>query len=236
MNINVLFTQPSWFTEHQSIIGVLITIGAMFFINKENRKRWLNDGYLKRKIELEIEIRKFLLGIKGNAFAEYYLLSDWYIDKNKNDNKEFEHELIYKFNKSFEALYKYLKKEEQERFTSSHDDKRIFSLMDEYLCYAPEYLNLFDEFASLCGKIIGLKTIYSSDDSDSQAHRLYPKMIIGEVNKKPEHFNKMISSYLSFQDIIEKILNQINHNHYIELKSIYDKYICSTHKREQINK
>jgi hypothetical protein len=43
---------------------VLITVLAMWFIDSQNTKRWSNDGYLKRKIELEIEIRKILLNIK----------------------------------------------------------------------------------------------------------------------------------------------------------------------------
>ena len=54
----------------------LITVIVMRGNENRNKKRWLNDGHLKRKTELEIGIRKFLLGIKENVLEEYYTLAD----------------------------------------------------------------------------------------------------------------------------------------------------------------
>lgn len=42
----------------------LITFLVTRSVDDRNKKRWLNDGYLKRKIELEIQIRQVLLNIK----------------------------------------------------------------------------------------------------------------------------------------------------------------------------
>lgn len=42
----------------------LITFLATRSVDNRNKKRWLNDGYLKRKIELEIQIRQVLLNVK----------------------------------------------------------------------------------------------------------------------------------------------------------------------------
>lgn len=57
-----------WLKDYQSIIGIIfscfISIGAMWWSNKQNEKRWLNEGYLKRRQEIEFE----LLKLKTNDF------------------------------------------------------------------------------------------------------------------------------------------------------------------------
>jgi hypothetical protein len=66
------FLQHPWyyFKEYEimqlisGLLTVALTVFAMWWIDKRAAKRWINEGYIKRKIELEIEIRKVLLEIK----------------------------------------------------------------------------------------------------------------------------------------------------------------------------
>ncbi|MDD3420225.1 MAG: hypothetical protein PHE78_06445 [Candidatus Gastranaerophilales bacterium] len=66
------FLQHPWyyFKEYQfmqlisGLLSVALTVYAMTWVDNQAKNRWLKEGYLKRKIELEIEIRKVLLEIK----------------------------------------------------------------------------------------------------------------------------------------------------------------------------
>lgn len=175
-----------------ALLTGLITFTAMRIIDNKNKKRWLNDGHLKRKTELEIEIRKFLLGIKANTLNDYKLLADWYETR---DNEETDSRILYDFNKNFKNLVKYLSEEKEE---SNHHYKKIFALLDEYECYSPKIKKLFSDFRNLHNKIIELETINFSENN-----------FLEEVNKEPEHFNEMINAYLCFQIVIESILKKL---------------------------
>lgn len=50
--------------DYQAIIGVVLTIVVMVWVSWLDHQRWLKNGYLKRKTDLEIEIRQKLLKIK----------------------------------------------------------------------------------------------------------------------------------------------------------------------------
>lgn len=155
-----------------AFITGMITIMVMIGIEHKNKKRWLNEGHLKRKVELEIQIRKFLLGIKGNIPDEYYALAD-------RENEETTSNAD--FNKDFETLLNYLKIEEEQRGPNIYEDKSIFALMDEYVCYVPKIRSLFDEF----------------------------KTIGAEILKNPENIKDKANIYLCFQDVVKRILKKI---------------------------
>lgn len=184
------------------ITGV-ITFIAMRINDNRNKKRWLNDGHLKRKIELEIEIRKFLLGIKAIDLGEYEVLASWY---DRRDDEEMDSELLCDFNKSFGKLFEYLSKENEE---DSYHYKKIFALMDEYECYAPKIKNLFSDFKGIHSKIFELKTIYANEESKSQSNILNNNNVLEEVKRRPEHFDAMINTYLCFQLQVENILKKL---------------------------
>lgn len=171
------------------LITGTITVIVMRANDNRNKKRWLNDGHLKRKTELEIEIRKFLLGIKANTSKGFEVLADWYEDQSSADS-----DLILDFNKSFENLYEYLKSEENE----DNRYKKIFALMDEYVCYVPKINTLFSDFKIYYEKIFSLKKINESSPN-----------ILEEIKNCPEHFDNMINTYLCFQVVIENILNKL---------------------------
>lgn len=182
----------------------LITVVVMRGNENRNKKRWLNDGHIKRKTELEIEIRKFLLCIKAHASHDYSALAVW----NKNNN-EMDTKLICDFNKSFENLFEYLKNQENKNESNNSHYKKIFAIIDEYLYYDEKANNIFNEFKVLYQKILELKTIYRNDNSNTPGNRMHPEMITIEVNERPEHFDEMINTYLCFMDVIEKILKKL---------------------------
>lgn len=171
------------------LITGTITVIVMRANDNRNKKRWLNDGHLKRKTELEIEIRKFLLGIKANTSKGFEVLADWYESQENTDN-----DLILDFNKSYENLYEYLKSEENE----DNRYKKIFALMDEYVCYVPKINDLFSDFKMFYEKIFSLKIINESSAD-----------ILEEIRNCPEHFDNMINTYLCFQVVIENILKKL---------------------------
>lgn len=202
-HINVVRALKDYHTRHylwemaKVLIPVfitgLITIIVMRNNEHRNKKRWLNDGHVKRKTELEIEIRKYILGIKANTSNGYEPLVDWNQEQDDANSG-----LIYDFNKSFENLLKYLQREDSEE--NNYYYKKIFALMDEYICYVPKINALFYEFKSLYEKVFNLKTL--PDITYDNA--------IGEAQKCPEHFDAMVNTYLCFQVVIERILNKLS--------------------------
>lgn len=190
------------------ILTGLITFIVMRVNDTKNKRRWLNDGHLKRKVELEIQIRKFLLGIKCNASEEYETLADLYNSKNNIELEDINSRLIYNFNKDFEALSKYLKKEEDERNSNLYEDESIFAAMDEYVCYVPKMQNLFDEFKALSEEISNLKTICENETSEEL--NIPYNEIIKLIQKRPKHFEKMVNTYLCFELAVDRILKKLS--------------------------
>lgn len=182
-----------------ALLTGLITFTAMRIIDNKNKKRWLTDGHIKRKTELEIEIRKFMLGIKINTSDDYYDLANW----DKAEDGYLNPTLAKDFNDSFETLFKYFQQKEKEMASDDTNDKKIFTLMDEYVCYVPKIKKLFEEFKALYKNIIKLKSVYQDYTINSQGD------IVEEIEKDPEHFNEMINTYLCFLVSIDRILKKL---------------------------
>lgn len=190
-----------------ALLTGLITFFAMRITDSRNKKRWLNDGHIKRKTDLEIEIRKFLLGIKADVSDEYHILADWYAQRDEGNNEDIGTELIHNFNKNFEALFKYLQNEEGESNPNNSNYKRIFALMDEYTCYVPKIDTYFNAFKNLYNEIFNLKIIYENGNSNGRSNVMYGT-ILEEIQRRPELID-MVNIYLAFIDIIEKILKKL---------------------------
>ena len=182
-----------------ALLTGIITFMAMRIIDNKNKKRWLTDGHIKRKTELEIEIRKFMLGIKINTSDDFEVLADW----NKVEDEYLNPTIAKAFNDSFETLFKYLQQKEKDLLSDGTDDKMIFTLMDEYICYVPKMKKLFEEFKALYKNITKLKSIYQDYTVASQGD------IIEEIEKDPEHFDEMVNTYLCFLVSIERILKKL---------------------------
>lgn len=111
----------------------LITVVVMRSNDNRNKKRWLNEGYLKRKIELEIQIRQILLNIKRqlDKFPDLKSL------KEIKDNPENYLEELNEINATFFKIKKEIK-----------DDYNLEPLLDEYLVFVKKR-NLFDEYKKI---------------------------------------------------------------------------------------
>lgn len=158
-------------------LTALITFWAMRITDSRNKRRWLNDGHIKRKTELEIGIRKFLLGIKANVLEEYYTLAD-------GENEETAPEVVEAFNKDFDILAKLLKTEEQKKGTDVYEDKSLSALMNEYVCYVPKLQPLFDDFKSMSASIITLDEEKTADLKDKANIYLCFQDISAKILKK----------------------------------------------------
>ncbi len=196
----------------EAILTGLITWAAMWFIDNQAKKRWTQEGYLKRKIELEIEIRKYLINIQNqyllfeeNEFESFKILleKDSFIEEDKD--------IIKKFNQRFETLYRYLLNEERERTALSLNDKRISALLNEYSIFEKENRKLFAGFCTAHRNIGDLKTIFKNNDSQTTANIMYGNEL-NEAQKRPEHFKKMLDSFETFTVSLAQILELINKN------------------------
>lgn len=193
-----------------AIITGLITFAAMKLIDNANKKRWLKDGYLKRKIELEMQLRKYLLEVHGYCLSELNMQDIQSLLGKKLSGEDVD--LILEFNKKFEKLFEYLSVVESERSSSfQHSDTRIMTLITEYKIFNPKCKNYFDIFAENLGIISDIKTLYAHDDSSSTANRFYP-MNLETIKQKVKRLEQMINCYVNFKNSIENILNCIEEN------------------------
>ena len=213
MDINILdiLINPqntNWLTKYQSLLGVLLTIGAMFFINHQNKNRWLKDGYLKRKVDLELEIRRYLLNIEG------YCLSELKIEEVKNlltkDLSKDDLDFILEFNKNYEWLCRHLSDMEKNRDTSHRGtDTRILTLMSEYCVFNEKIEEKLKKFSAILGILNGLRTIYKNGDSETPANKMYPAMLFDEIAKSPERLEEMLKVYINLCSVISEIVNEL---------------------------
>lgn len=187
-----------------------ITFGAMTTIDNENKKRWLKDGYLKRKIDLEMQLRKYLLEVHGYCLSELNTQGIQSLLGKKLAEEDVS--LILEFNKKFEKLFEYLSAVESERSSSFvNSDTRIMTLINEYKIFNPKCKNYFDVFAENLGIISDIKTLYAHDNSSSTANKFYP-MNLDTIKQNVERLEQMINCYVNFKSSIENILNCIEEN------------------------
>ncbi len=129
-----------------------------------------------------------------------------YNPKRDIELEDIDSKIIYNFNKDFENLFTYLKNEEDQKAPNVYDDKNIFALTDEYICYVPKTKPLFDDFKALCAEIDNLKTIHVDISNDQISTSEEVKAI---AIKRPKHFEKMVNVYLCFQVVVERILKKL---------------------------
>lgn len=199
-----------WHVIVPAVITGLITFGAMKLIDNANKTRWLKDGYLKRKIDLEMQLRKYLLEVHGYCLSELNTQDIQSLLGKKLAEEDVS--LILEFNKKFEKLFEHLSAVESERSSSfQHSDTRIMTLITEYKIFNPKCKNYFDIFAENLGIISDIKTLYAHDDSSSTANKFYP-MNLDTIKQNVGRLEQMINCYVNFKNSIENILNCIEKN------------------------
>lgn len=124
-----------------------ITVVVMRANDNRNKKRWLNEGYLKRKVELEIELRKVLLNLKRklDLFPELKELEE--IMESLDENYLIE---LNQINQTFwivkKEITKYVDLGNMKIATENpNDDYDIESLIDEYLVFVKNK-NIFNNY------------------------------------------------------------------------------------------
>jgi hypothetical protein len=150
-------------------IPVLITVGVMIFIDWQNKKRWLNEGYLKRKIDLELKIKEMLLRInlqlnKFPSIDELSIINNK-TEFNTNDLKFLENlntifmDKIEPSIKDISSVSCFVKKD----LKTEYD---INLLLEEYKTFdlsVSTFQKYYNEF-------INLKTIYSINEFEINSH------------------------------------------------------------------
>lgn len=129
--INHLLQYPLYYFKEydcmlliSGLLTVVLTVFAMLWVDNRAKKRYLNEGYLKRKIELEIEIRKILLTIK-RAIDELPPKNELHelIEKESFDNDD--RKILEKICRTFGTIKDTLKKPEY----------NIKTFLDEYFYF-----------------------------------------------------------------------------------------------------
>lgn len=156
------FNISDWAEKYQYIMPIisavitgLITWWAMWFIDNQAKKRWLNEGYQRREVELNIEIRKILLNIKKET-DEFPSKNEFYSLVGKESFDENDRKNLEQIFRTFGIIKDNLKKPEC-------DIKTIF---DEYSYFNKtneNSLNLFKKYYKDFFKINGF--IYRSEIS-----------------------------------------------------------------------
>lgn len=167
----------------------LLTVVVMRGNDSRNKKRWLNEGYLKRKIELEIEIRQILLNIKRQLDN---LPDTKTLKEIKNSLNETYLQELNEINKTFLKLKKEFKK----------DDYAVEHLLDEYLVFVKKR-NVFDE--------------YKKSHQDFLTEEAYEntEIPISQEDVESDGYVKiesLIDTIYSFKEQTEKIIRIIENN------------------------
>lgn len=149
--------------EWQSFLGIIvssiISIGVMLGSNKANERRWLNDKYLSRKNELEIEIRQKLLRIKELfEFWDTKLVltgNETLISNIENDNlnqtdKDRIIDILFTCDYIKTKSQEYIEYEGKEQRTALiKDEYKLNLLIDEYMIFDNKIEDLLKEYKTL---------------------------------------------------------------------------------------
>ena len=208
------FLQHPWFYFKEydcmqlisGLLSVALTVIAMQHIDNQAKERWTQEGYLRRKIELEIEIRKVLLNIK----KEISRLSENEEIKSFLENNILEDKDLELIDGIFKSIRKkiYNKVQINEQLTENRGLKieyNIEPLLNEYVCFDKNIQKPVNEFINSYTNIIQLikeTTFYYVDGN-------YFNVGNFSVGNTTE-IKKILYNFTIFQNNLSKILEIIN--------------------------
>lgn len=179
----------------EAILTGLITWVAMWFIDNQAKKRWTQEGYLKRKIELEIEIRKILLQIleKINILPSTTELEP-YKNKSINDSDwDFMNNLNGKIN---DLCYDYSSFPNRINFDEIKNMyKKTLELTMEYSIFNKQVEN-YEQW---------LKSIHIE-------HRIIKNFSRNDFDVNKNKIREIIETCYNFRNNTDKLLEIINQN------------------------
>ena len=191
-----------WTIIVPAIISGLITIGGMIYTNNQNQKRWENDGYLKRKIELEIRLKERVLAIRE-------LLKDFNIDEifKLNQKQNFINEDLQSLNEINEKYRKVLDKlcvlDYSHHFTRRlklHEIYDINLLLEEFADYNTQAYTLKKDYQ----EFIDNYPWYKYKDCDQISLIETEDLNDDKLKKIIEIINNLIYSLDKFLDSIKR--------------------------------
>lgn len=195
-----------------------ITFFAMRVADNKNKKRWLNAGYLKRKIELEIRIRQVLLNIKREL--------DLFPDLNKmneiknNLNKDYLEELN-KVNRTFSEIKKQIKKSTNLGnmiilTDDLKDEYLIEHLIDEYLIFSKNQ-KVFNNYNKAYNDFLKTPVHKTKIEKDELGNNT--TIGISQKDLESNELTNLIENIYSFIAQTEKIIDALEKNFEISNKS-----------------
>ena len=67
--ISVITTIENFFKDYQTLVGVILTIIAMIYVDNQNKKRWQNDFIYKQQLEIILEFTTLYLEESNKLLA-----------------------------------------------------------------------------------------------------------------------------------------------------------------------
>ncbi len=184
------------------LISGAITFWAMKYIDDLAGKRWLQEGFLKRKVELEVEIIKYVQYFKVLKF-----------DFNSIDgifNNIIDDTLIAnltEFNNAYEFFVKALNGDIRKEI----EELNILAVLDEYIFYKGISEDELSEFRDLLLFFDENKSLCRNGNSESPAHILFG-FNIEEIKKDADRICKIIYNTKLFYKKLDEILSNIHFN------------------------
>lgn len=217
INIQNLFINKPCTTnvvkDYQSIIGIVfssfISIVVMFISNKWNERRWLNGSYIRRKAELEIDIRKRLLNIKKkfDMFPDIEVLHNIC---NKNDSNYLKE--MTKINSLFWEIKKDLKeydKKDNNLYICKglKDEFNVEKLINEYIIFINLNRCIFTEFIDFYNQF------YNTNEIVIMENQLVQKEFTERIfDNNIKEIKILLNIIINIKELIIKIIESIEKN------------------------
>lgn len=195
-------------------LTAVVTFIAVKITDNRNQKRWLNDGLIKRKTELEIEIRKILLNIKRQLDL---LPSLEKLEEIKNNlSKDYINELE-QINETFSEIKREIKAYARLGGMliangNLEDDYIIEPLIDEYLIFV-KTKNVFSDYNKIYNEFLKTPSHETKTQKDELGND--KKIGVSQEDLENENFDKvknLIETIYKFKEQTKTLIEIIEKN------------------------
>lgn|SRR5574344_1553738 len=200
----VIFQNSSFKWSHvliPAIVSGLLTWLAVWWTNKKNTERWLNEGFLKKKIELKLLLRKKLLAIKllFDELPSCEDLNSLIID-DKFDVSQLE--LLNKANSTFEEIKRKFKDYHQNINGFLKDDYDVNLLLEEYKIFD----NYVEDFQEKYNKFNSTEPWSHPDGFSRPAYGILDEDLLDEGIRKV--IRVLYETKFSLENLVKKIIQE----------------------------
>lgn|SRR5574344_62007 len=183
----------------QGFIAGGITFWAMKVIDRENKNRWELEGYIKRKIEIEICIRKELFLLKTYSELLPTLNDLKIIEMMEIENIDLA--LLTSLNAKMYVINQLL----ESNSTQYNYKNSLPRQLEEYEIFDISRKENFNNFIQTYRKIIGLKYIVLKNEND------FPKQLtLGDIDGQLKLFKDAAAICYDFKQNIDALLSIFN--------------------------